>query len=60
MYYDLAKALEKATGTPLIINTSSNLGGEPIVESPQDAPDTFLRTDMDYLVLRDRVIRRKS
>lgn len=60
VYYDLVKAFEKKTGTPLIINTSFNLGGEPIVESPQDALDTFLRTDMDYLVLGDRVIRRKS
>lgn len=59
VYYDLVKAFEKKTGTPLIINTSFNLGGEPIVESPQDALDTFLRADMDYLVLGERVIRRK-
>jgi carbamoyltransferase len=60
VYYDLVKAFERKTATPLIINTSFNLGGEPIIESPQDALDTFLRTDMDYLVLGDRVIRRKS
>jgi carbamoyltransferase len=60
VYYDLVKAFENKTTTPLIINTSFNLAGEPIVESPQDALDTFLRTDMDYLVLGDRVIRRKS
>jgi carbamoyltransferase len=60
VYYDLVKAFEEKTATPLIINTSFNLAGEPIVESPEDALDTFLRTDMDYLVLGDRVVRRKS
>lgn len=59
VYYDLVRAFEKKTATPLIINTSFNLSGEPIVESPQDALDTFLRTDLDFLVLEDRIIRRK-
>lgn len=58
VYYDLVKSFEELTGTPLIINTSFNLGGEPIVESPADALHTFLRTDMDYLVLGDRIIRK--
>lgn len=58
VYYDLVKAFEDITGTPLIINTSFNLGGEPIVETPADALHTFLRTDMDYLILGDRVIQK--
>lgn len=60
IYYDLVKAFESKTGTPLIINTSFNLGGEPIVESPQDALHTFLRTDMDYLVLENRIIEKRK
>lgn len=58
IYYDLVKSFEKLTGTPLVINTSFNLGGEPIVESPFDAIHTFMRTDMDYLVLENRIIQK--
>ena len=50
-YYDLIKAFEKKTGCPVIINTSFNVRGEPIVESPKDAVNCFLHTQMDYLVL---------
>ncbi len=60
VYYDLVKEFETLTGTPLVINTSFNLGGEPIVETPGDALHTFLRTDMDYLVLGNRIVRRKT
>ncbi len=50
-YYDLISAFEKKTGCPVIINTSFNVRGEPIVESPKDALNCFLHTHMDYLVL---------
>ncbi|MFH0770283.1 MAG: carbamoyltransferase [Candidatus Peregrinibacteria bacterium] len=50
-YYDLIKAFEKRTGCPVIINTSFNVRGEPIVESPENAINCFLHTHMDYLVL---------
>ncbi len=60
IYYELVRSFEKLTGTPLVINTSFNLGGEPIVESPYDAIHTFMRTDMDYLVLEDRVVQKKK
>lgn len=50
-YYELLKAFEKRTGCPVIINTSFNVRGEPIVESPKDALNCFLHTHMDYLVL---------
>lgn len=50
-YYDLINAFEKKTGCPVIINTSFNVRGEPIVESPKDALNCFLHTHMDYLVL---------
>ncbi len=58
IYYDLISAFYKETGTPLLLNTSFNLGGEPIVETPWDALHTFLRTDMDYLVLGDYLVRK--
>ncbi len=50
-YYELIKAFEKRTNCPVIINTSFNVRGEPIVESPKDALNCFLHTHMDYLVL---------
>jgi len=55
-YYDLVKAFEDETGVPMILNTSFNLGGDPIVESPKDALDTFLRTDLDYLILENKIV----
>lgn len=50
-YYDLIKAFEQKTGCAVIINTSFNVRGEPIVESPKDALNCFLHTQMDYLVM---------
>jgi len=51
LYYDLIKAFEEQTGCPVIINTSFNVRGEPIVESPRDALNCFLNTHMDYLIM---------
>ncbi len=51
MYYDVIKAFEKRTGCPVIINTSFNVRGEPIVCTPQDAFLCFMRTNMDILVM---------
>lgn len=51
LYYDLIKEFDRQTGCPLIINTSFNVRGEPIVCTPQDAVTCFIRTDMDYLVM---------
>ncbi len=58
-YYKLINEFKKITGVPLILNTSFNLGGEPIVETPENALDTFLRTKMDYLVLEDFIVSKK-
>lgn len=58
VYYDLVKEFEKQTGVPLILNTSFNLGGEPIVETPKDSLRCFLSTDMDYLVIGDYIVSR--
>jgi len=50
-YYALIKAFESLTGCPVVINTSFNVRGEPIVCTPEDAYRCFMRTHIDYLVL---------
>jgi carbamoyltransferase len=50
-YYDLIKEFEDLTGCPVLVNTSFNVRGEPIVCSPADAYQCFMRTQIDYLVL---------
>jgi carbamoyltransferase len=55
-FYRLMKAFERLTGCPVIVNTSFNVRGEPIVGSPADAWRCFLATDMDALVLEDFLI----
>jgi carbamoyltransferase len=52
-YYRLIQAFADLTGCPLLVNTSFNVRGEPIVCSPQDAYRCFMRTEMDYLVLEN-------
>jgi carbamoyltransferase len=50
-YYDLIKAFDDLTGSGILINTSFNVRGEPIVCTPEDAYRCFMRTEMDVLVL---------
>jgi carbamoyltransferase len=50
-YYDLIAEFERLTGCAVLVNTSFNVRGEPIVCTPQDAYRCFMRTDLDYLVL---------
>ncbi|MDJ0872940.1 MAG: carbamoyltransferase C-terminal domain-containing protein, partial [Gammaproteobacteria bacterium] len=52
-YYDLLKAFEARTGCAVLVNTSFNVRGEPIVCTPEDAYRCFMRTEMDYLVLEN-------
>lgn len=59
LYYDLICEFERQTGCPVIINTSFNVRGEPIVCSPHDAYLCFMRTGMDYLVM-DRFLLNKE
>jgi carbamoyltransferase len=51
LYYNIIEEFFKRTGCPVIINTSFNIRGEPIVCTPQDAYQCFMCTDMDYLVM---------
>ena len=55
-YYALIKAFEKRTGCPIVINTSFNVRGEPIVCTPEDAYRCFVGTNMDCLVLERFVL----
>ena len=50
-YYDLIKEFERLTGCAVLVNTSFNVRGEPIVCTPEDAYRCFMRTQIDYLVL---------
>lgn len=51
LYHKLVTAFHKKTGVPLLLNTSFNLKGEPIVASPADAYSTFQRSGIDILVM---------
>ncbi len=55
-YYKLIEAFERRTGSAVIVNTSFNVRGEPIVCTPADAYRCFMRTEMDLLVLEDCVL----
>lgn len=55
-FYDVIAAFEALTGVPVVVNTSFNVRGEPIVCTPQDAYRCFMRTEMDMLVLEDCVL----
>jgi carbamoyltransferase len=60
LYYDLIKAFEKRTGFGVIVNTSFNVNGEPIVCTPYDAYRCFMRTEMDVLVLGNYLLFKES
>jgi carbamoyltransferase len=55
-FYELVKAFERKTGCPVIINTSFNVRGEPIVCTPEQAYRCFMATNMDALVLERTVL----
>lgn len=55
-YYDIIKAFEKKTGVGAVLNTSLNLHGEPIVLTPQDAVNTFLRSGLRYMLMENFLI----
>jgi carbamoyltransferase len=60
LYYDLIAAFGRLTGCPLVVNTSFNVRGEPIVCTPQEAYTCFMRTEMDVLVLEDFVLEKQE
>ena len=59
-YYKLIDTFGQATGVPVVLNTSFNLKGEPIVNTPQEAFNSFERSGMDVLVLGDYVVEKED
>jgi carbamoyltransferase len=59
-YYDIIKTFADRTGCPVIVNTSFNVRGEPIVCTPEEAFRCFMRTKMDYLVLNNCLLDKKK
>lgn len=60
LYYDIIKNVDEKTGCPIIVNTSFNVRGEPIVCTPEEAFRCFMRTKMDYLVLGNYILDKKK
>lgn len=60
LYWEIIEAFRKKTGCPIIVNTSFNVRGEPIVCTPEDSHRCFMRTEMDYLVLETCVLDKKE
>ena len=56
LYYELINEFKKITGVPVVINTSMNVRGEPIVNTPAEAVNMLKKTDMDYLILGNFLI----
>jgi len=59
-YYSLLREFERQTGCAVLVNTSFNVRGEPIVCSPEDAYRCFMRTHIDYLVLGQFLLAKES
>jgi len=59
-YYDLIFKFKEKTGCPVIVNTSFNVRGEPIVNTPTDAFNCFMGTELDYLVIGNHILDKKK
>ena len=59
-YYRLLSRFHEKTGCPMLVNTSFNLSWEPIVQTPAEAYHTFMQSELDTLVLEDRVLRKQQ
>ena len=55
-YYDLISKFKEKTGCPVIVNTSFNVRGEPIVCTPTDAFNCFMGTELDYLIIGNCIL----
>ena len=60
LYYDLINEFYKITSVPVIINTSMNVMGEPIVNTPEQAYAMLEKTDMDYIIMGNYLISKKD
>ena len=55
-YYDLISKFKEKTGCPVVVNTSFNVRGEPIVNTPSEAFSCFMGTELDYLVIGNCIL----
>jgi carbamoyltransferase len=60
LFYDLIRKFEQQTGVPVVLNTSFNRAGEPIVETPADAIECFLSTRIDALAIHNFLITKST
>ena len=56
LYYKLIEAFEKKTNCPLLVNTSFNVRGEPIVNTPEDSFKCFMGNDLDFLIIGNCIV----
>ena len=59
-YHEMISKFNEKYGCPVIVNTSFNVRGEPIVCSPHDAYVCFMRTEMDYLILNNYLLKKSD
>ena len=59
-YYDLISKFKEKTGCPVLVNTSFNVRGEPIVNTPTDAFNCFMGTNLDYLVIGNCILEKEN
>jgi carbamoyltransferase len=60
LYWEIIEAFRRKTGCPVVVNTSFNVRGEPIVCTPEDSYRCFMRTEMDYLLLETCILDKKD
>jgi carbamoyltransferase len=60
VFYDIIKAFKAKTGVPIVVNTSYNVRGEPIIGTAEDAYRCFMRTEMEYLLIERCLIEKKA
>ena len=59
-YYDLISKFKEKTGCPVVVNTSFNVRGEPIVNTPADAFNCFMGTELDFLVIGNCILEKNK
>ena len=59
LFYDLINEFYKSTGVPVLVNTSMNVRGEPIVNTLEQAYSMIIKTDMDYIVLGNYIVKKQ-
>jgi carbamoyltransferase len=60
LYWEIIQAFKRKTGCPVVVNTSFNVRGEPIVCTPEDSYRCFMRTEMDALVIENFILRKEE